>query len=79
MYKRASRFCTSQSVIDEQEIYPQSLFTGDRTLLGTVGAQGFVDLSESKKWTSCVQPDELNNDSVVYETDVHTDDENAVY
>jgi hypothetical protein len=78
MYKRASRFCWSQSVIDEQEVFYQSLFTGDRTLLGRVGA-GFVYLPESKKWRSCVQPEDLNEDSVVYENDVHTDDENAVY
>ena len=79
MYKRASRFCASQSVIEEQDVYLQSLFTGDRTLLGSVGAQGFVDLPESKKWRSSVQAEDLNEDSVVYENDVHTDDENAVY
>ena len=79
MYKRASRFCARQSVIDEQEVYLQSLFASDRTLLGSVGAQGFVDLPESKRWRSCVQPEDLNEDSVVYENDVHTDDENAVY
>ena len=55
------------------------MFTGDRTLLGSAGAQGFVDLPESKKWRSSVQEEDLNEDSVVYENDVHTDDENAVY
>jgi hypothetical protein len=79
MYKITSRFCASQSVIDEQEIYLQSLFTGDRTLLRSVGAHGFVDLPESKKWRSCVQLEDLNEDSVVYENDVHTDKDNAVY
>ena len=66
-------------MIDEQDVYLESLFTGDRTLLGSVGAQGFVDLPKSKKWRSCVQPEGLNEDSVVYENDVHTDDENDVY
>jgi len=52
-------------VIDEQEVYLQTLFTSDRTLLERVGGQDFVDLPKSKKWRSCVQPEDSNEDSVV--------------
>ena len=86
MYQRTSHYIVhdKETTIAENDVYLQSFFTGDRSVLGPVDV-GLIDLSPNKKWKSTIGDDDddvgtsASANRSIYEDEVLTEDEQLVY
>ena len=86
VYQRTSDYIVhnKETTVAENDVYLQSFFTGDRSVLGPVDV-GFIDLSPNKKWKSTLgdADDDVgpsaSADRSIYEDEVLTEDEQLVY
>ena len=76
----SATFTSSVHIVAEQKVYLTSLFTGDRSTFGPIGT-GFKDLPDLKKWknASIAEAGTTAVSTVVYEDEVHSEDEEMVY
>ena len=76
----SATFTSSVHIVAEQKVYLTYLFTGDRSTFGPIGT-GFKDLPDLKKWknASIAEAGTTAVSTVVYEDEVHSEDEEMVY